>query len=264
MPGHADILDRPEPLLQSFWGSVLLHGLVLGSVLLIGVIERGSHLNIGDVNGGGIGGVMVKPVANIPLPDRGGQVNPVANDTESMVPEAPKTAPKVQPKVKPPSPNAIALKSDKAMPKRPHEATSQPNKWRDQQPASISQIYSTGGPRVQSPNIGMSGAGGVNVGNNSPFGQQFGSYAALIRDTVARNWKTSDVNPQIRTAPVVVVTFTIQQDGSVTNVRVSQKSGIEPLDISAQRAVWDSKFSALPLGFPKSQADVELKFELKR
>ena len=37
MPGHADILDRPEPLLQSFWGSVLLHALAIGGLLLAGV-----------------------------------------------------------------------------------------------------------------------------------------------------------------------------------------------------------------------------------
>jgi TonB family protein len=67
------------------------------------------------------------------------------------------------------------------------------------------------------------------------------------------------------TAPAVVVTFTIQRDGTVTNVHVSQKSGVEPLDISAQRAVMDSSpFQPLPVGFPHSQADVELRFEFKR
>jgi periplasmic protein TonB len=264
MTDHVDVLNSPEPLRQSFWGSLFLHGAAIGAVLLIGVIERGSHWNMGDVNGGGIGGVFVQPVSTIPLPNRGGQTNPVANDTESLVPEAPRTAPRVQPEVKPPSPNAIALTSDKAIPKRPHEATSLPNKWRDQQPSPESQITSTSRQRVGSPNIEMSRGGGVTVGDSSPLGQQFGVYAALIRDTVARNWKTSDVNPQLRTAPPVVVTFTIQRDGSVTNVWVAQKSGVEPLDISAQRAVLDSSFSPLPAGFPRRQADVELRFELKR
>jgi protein TonB len=264
MPGHADILDRPEPLLQSFWGSVLLHGLAIGGLLLAGAVERGSRLNMGDPHGGGLGGVMVNPVATIPLPNRGGLENPVANDTESLVPEAPKAAPKAAPKVKAPPPNAIALKSDKA-PKRPRDAASQPNKWRDQQKYDQSQLYSNAGQRVNSPQYGMSGGGGVNVGNNSPFGERYGAYAALIRDAVTRNWKTSDVNPRLMTAPAVVVTFTIQRDGTVANVRLSQKSGIEPLDISAQRAVWDSQpFQPLPAGFPRSQADVELRFELKR
>src|ERR1035438_2857652 len=75
MPGHADILDRPEPLLQSFWGSVLLHGLAIGGLLGAGVVERASRLQMGDPHGGGLGGVMVNPVATIPLPNRGGLEN---------------------------------------------------------------------------------------------------------------------------------------------------------------------------------------------
>jgi protein TonB len=264
MPGHADILDRPEPLLQSFWGSVLLHALAIGGLLLAGVAERASRLNMGDPHGGGLGGMMVNPVATIPLPNRGGLENPVANDTESLVPEAPKPKAKPAPKVKAPAPNAIALNSEKA-PKRPRDAGSQPNKFRDEQKYDQSQLYSNAGARVNSPQYGLTGGGGVNVGGNSPFGDRYGAYAALIRDSVTRNWKTSDVNPRLMTAPAVVVTFTIQRDGSVTNVRLSQKSGIEPLDISAQRAVWDSQpFQPLPADFPRSQADVELRFELKR
>jgi protein TonB len=264
MPGHADILDRPEPLLPSFWGSVLLHGLAIGGLLVAGAVERASRLQMGDPHGGGLGGVMVNPVATIPLPNRGGLENPVANDTESLVPEAPQPKAKPAAKVKAPAPNAIALKSEKDL-KRPRDAGSQPNKWRDQQKYDQSQLYSNAGQRVNSPQYGLSGGGGVNVGNNSPFGERYGAYAALICDAVTRNWKTSDVNPRLMTAPVVVVTFTIQRDGSVTNVHLSQKSGIEPLDISAQRAVWDSQpFQPLPAGFPRSQADVELRFELKR
>jgi protein TonB len=264
MPGHADILDRPEPLLQSFWGSVLLHSLAIGGLLLAGAIERVTRLNMGAPNGGGLGSVMVNPVATIPLPNRGGLENPVANDTQSLVPEAPQPKAKPAAKVKAPPPDAIPLKSERDS-KRPRDAGSQPNKWRDRQKFDQSQLYSNSGQRVNSPQFGMSGGGGVNVGTNSPFGERFGGYAAIIRDTVSRNWKTSDVNPRLTTAPLVVVTFTIQRDGTVTNVRVSQKSGIDPLDISAERAVLDSQpFQPLPVGFPRSQADVELKFELKR
>jgi len=265
MPGHADILDRAEPLLPSFWGSVLLHGAVIGGLLLAGVIQRASHMQMGDPNGGGLGSVMVNPVATIPLPNRGGPENPVANDTESLVPEAPQPAVKAKPavKVKAPPPDAIPLTSERDMP-RPRNAGAQQNKYRDQQKVDPSQLYSTG-QRVSSPQYGLTGGGGVNVGGNSPFGQQYGEYAAIIRDTVTRNWKTSDLDPHLQRAPMVAVTFTIQRDGSVTNVHLSQRSGIEPLDISAQRAVYDSQpFRPLPPGFPRSQADVELKFELKR
>jgi periplasmic protein TonB len=261
MSAHVDILDQPQPMARPFWGSLILHLSALTALAISGWVQHNAYLNIGSPTGGGIGGVMVNPVASIPLPDRGGPQNPVANPTESQVPTPPKAAPKSTPKQKAPPPNAIPLRSEKA-PKRPAEAASQANKYREKQTYDQSQIYSSAGQRVSSPLYGIPGGGGVNIGDSSPFGQQFGYYATQIRDIVARNWTTADVNA--RSGLIVSMTFTIRRDGSVTNVNVSQSSGISPLDISAKRAVLDSTFPPLPAGFPKNQADVELKFELKR
>jgi protein TonB len=263
MASHADILDRPEPMTGPFWGSVILHVLVLGGLSVGTLVENAFHLRMGSPTGGGMGGVMVNPVATIPLPNRGGRENPVANDTESQVPTppAPKTKAKPAPKVKAPPPNAIALKSEKAS-KRAQEPAAQPNKFRDQQKFNDSQLYSDAGPRVSSPIYGMQGGGGVRLGDSSPFGDQFGAYAKLIRDDIARNWKTTDLNLRTNGVPAVVVTFTIHRDGSVSNVKVGQTSGFEILDNSAQRAVMDTQLPALPAQFPRNQADVELRFEL--
>jgi TonB family protein len=65
----------------------------------------------------------------------------------------------------------------------------------------------------------------------------------------------------------VTVTFTILKDGSLApgSVKITQRSGIAPLDYSAQRAIFDAApFPQLPQGFPRSQADIELSFELRR
>ena len=105
----------------------------------------------------------------------------------------------------------------------------------------------------------------MGVGSNSPFGTQFGEYANRLRDQVARNWKTTDIPPQIRTAPVAAVTFTLHRDGTVTNARITQRSGNAALDYSAQRAILDAQpFPPLPPGFPKSDPEIEFLFELKR
>jgi periplasmic protein TonB len=278
MASHADILDRPEPLTGPFWGSVLMHLTVIGGLSLGYVAENRFHINMGSPNGGGIGGVMVNPVASIPLPNRGGPVNPVANDTQSQVPTPPKEAPKEKakptPKVKAPPVNAGALPSPKAVPKKPSEAASQArdrlrkaeaaaqaNTFRDQQKYNANQLYSNVGQSASSPMYSLPGGGGVRLGDSSPFGDQFGWYANLIRDNIARNWKTSDLNLR-STPPAVVVTFTIHHDGSVTNVKVGQSSGNTALDTSAERAVYDAQLPALPPQFPRSQADVELRFEL--
>jgi protein TonB len=261
MASHADILDRPALLTASFWGSVVMHVVVLGGFAVGALLEDRMHLNMGSPTGGGLGGVMVNPVANIPLPNRGGPQNPVANDTASQLPTPPaKDKAKAAPKLKAPAPNAIALKAEKA-PKRVAEAASQPNKFRDAQKYSDSQLYSSSGQRASSPMYGMQGGGGVRLGDSSPFGDQFGAYANLVRDNIARNWKTADLNLR-GSPPAVVVTFTIRRDGSVGNPRVAQTSGILNLDNSALRAVMDTHLPELPARFPRNQADVELRFEL--
>jgi protein TonB len=209
-----------------------------------------------------MGGVLVNPVKSIPIPNRGGRENPVANDTKSLVPTPPppkeKTKPAVKEKV--PPPNAVAIPNDRA-PKKTRDAAAQPNKFREAQQYPKNQLYSDGGPRASSAMYQVQGGGSVGLGDSSPFGEQFGPYANIIRDNIARNWHPSQARTS--TAPSVTVTFTIQRDGTVKDVKVSRSSGIQTLDFSAQRAVLDaSPLPALPQGFPRNQADVELKFQL--
>src|SRR2546421_20380 len=125
------------------------------------------------------------------------------------------------------------------------------------------EIYTPAGQRANSPQYQTPGAGGVGVGTNSPFGNQFGYYADLLRQQVGRNWKTADIDPRIRTAPQVVVTFTLRRDGTATSVNVTQKSGISALDVSAQRAIYDaSPFPKLPDQFRKNEAWMAIVFEV--
>jgi protein TonB len=190
----------------------------------------------------------------------------VANDTKSQVPTppAPKEKAKPIPKVKAPRPDAVPLPSKHAPAKRERERElepqipPQPNKFRDQQTYNPSQLYSNVGQRASSQMYQVPGGGGVGLGDNSPFGEQFGAYANSVRNIIAQNWRP------VKTAgtPFVVVTFTIQRDGSITNVKVSRSSGIQAMDFQAQRAVLDAHLPPLPSNFPRNQADVDLRFEL--
>jgi protein TonB len=178
---------------------------------------------------------------------------------------SPPTKAKAPPKQKAQEPDAIPLKSRNAKRRASEKLWPEPDKWRAKQKDSPGQIYSTTGQAVSNPMYQLPGGGGVGIGNNSPFGSQFGGYATILRDKVARAWNTADVGG--RTTIPVVVTFTIQRDGSVPpqSVRIAQSSGNRALDISAQRAVFDaSPFGALPTGFLQNKADVELRFELRR
>jgi protein TonB len=266
MTAHAQILDQPERIAGSFWGSVTLHISVAAIMIGYSAFEATRKPIMGDKDGGSMGAVAVTVVHSIPLPSRNAPLNPVANPTESRAPAPPPKA-KPIPKVKAPEPKAIQLKS-KAAPKKtqPIEA-SVPNKFREQQRDLPNQVYSQSGQMLSSPMIQMPGAGGVGIGTDSPLGQQFGAYAKLIRDRVAQHWQTTSLNPRIQTAPMAVVAFTINRDGSVpqNSIKITQSSGILEVDISAQRAVMDAApFSALPAGFPRNDAQIELRFELRR
>jgi protein TonB len=266
MTAHPEVLEQPERLRGAFWGSVAFHLSLAAALIGYAWVGPDKKVLWGDEKGGGLGSVMVNPVAAIPLPSRSGPTNPVANDTESAVP-APPPKTKTQPKAKAPEPDAIALKSRNAKKREDRAAAAPPNKFADRNPPRPGQVTTAGGQALTSPLVGMQGGGGVGVGNNSPFGTQFGEYATRLRDQVARNWKTADLDSRIQTAPPVTVIFTIRRDGSVptASVKVSESSGNRPLDFSAQRAVLDAvPFPPLPAGYSGSEATVEFKFQLRR
>ena len=259
---HPDLLDQPERLAPSFLGSIAFHVLLAATVVGVGWVESRNAISLGDPNGGRMGAVAVNPVASIALPSQTGPKNPVASDTQSAVPE-PVSKPKPVPKVKAPDPTAIPIPSRNAKATRPSEAASAPNKWRAQQKDLPNQLTSSAGTRANTSDFAIAGGGGVGVGNNSPFGDQFGGYADVLRNRVAQFWKTNDI--RANNAPIVGVTFVLHRDGSTTGIRITQKSGNSALDISAQRAVMDaSPFPPLPPAFPKNEAEIEFLFKLKQ
>jgi len=264
MSPHVDILDQPERLASSFFGSLAFHGLLVAAVAGAGWVQSRNTISMGDPNGGRFGAVTVNPVASIALPSHAGPKNPVATDTESAVP-VPVSKAKPAPKVTVPDPKAIPIPSRNAKVSRPSPAAAPPDKWRASQKDLPNQLYSTAGTRVATPDYALAGGGGVGVGTNSPFGNQFGAYADLLRNRVAQYWQTTTIDPRLRTAPQVSVRFTLHRNGSVTGIRITQTSGINALDISAQRAIMDAApFPQLPPQFPKNAAEIEFVFELKR
>jgi protein TonB len=60
------------------------------------------------------------------------------------------------------------------------------------------------------------------------------------------------------------VKFTIQRDGTLTNVELERSSGVTPLDLAAMRAVMTTRtLPALPDAFPNPTLTVKLQFEYK-
>ncbi len=262
MRGHTDILDARESLRTPLIGSVLFHCGIFATLFLVTFLTNRSHDTFGDPDSLGGAGVTVTPVSSIPLPDRGGIRTPVANDTESKVPAPPKPQPKQAVKE---DPDAIPLKG-RTKAAREKETPASRQRYRTVPEDKPNQLYSSTGQTMSNPMYGLTaGSGGVGVGSGSPFGNRFGAYAQLLRDRVARAWRTQDIDPRLQTAPPVIVLFDVLRSGEVRNIRLFQRSGIPALDYSAQRAVQDAApFPPLPAGYERDSATVELVFHLKR
>jgi periplasmic protein TonB len=255
MPAHTDILDQQESLRGPLVQSIALHAAVFGA-LLVSTLSFRHKVEVwgGDTHAGDP--VVVTPVKNIPLPSRNGPVNPVANDNESQVQQAPKPEPK--PQVKVPDEKAIALKSSQ-LKKQPRPQAQQVYRPRPLQP---NQVTAAEAPAARSP-IFQKPGGAVGLGQNSTLGTRFGAYADLVAQRVTEKWQNGALAGQ--SSPMAIVTFDIQRDGSIRSAKVAQASGNSTMDFSALRAVMDaSPFPPLPSEYERSQASVELQFQLKR
>jgi len=264
MSDYRDILDTRESLRRPLMGSLGLHAAVGVLIAVLGVANFAKREQWGDPNSKGGGAVGVTAVKSIPFPGHDGPMNRVANDSKSQVPE-PESKPETKSKstIKE-ADDAIPLKSKHKQ--RSSESDSYRNPRTKQETLAGNQLTSRVGQAASSPLYAPApGSGGVGVGDGTPFGTRFGAYAALIRDRVAQKWRTDQVDAHIKNLPPAIVTFDIQRNGQVRNVRVAQSSGNGSVDYSAQRAVLEAApFEPLPAAYSGSSANIEFWFTLKR
>jgi protein TonB len=248
-------MPQPDPLGKYFAGSLGLHAAVIALLVFSGFWKfTKSSWGSEHVSTGAVGISVVK---TIPVPRRDAPENPLANDTESKLPQAPAPV-KMQAQVRVPEPKAIPIpeKVRKVSPKEESRA-----KFRPVQAYVPNQLYSQTPQATSSKLYGMQGAG-IDVGPASILGDKCGAYADLMKDKISGKWNRADVNAQ--PSQMSAVTFTIARNGVVSNVRLSHPSGSLLLDASAQRAVLDSN-PLPPLTAPcdRNEATVELRFQLK-
>jgi protein TonB len=263
MDGHREILDERESLRRPFLQSLTLHAGTVGLIVLLGLSRLAKREPWGSPDSMGGGAVGVTSVKSLPFLDRSGPTNRLAGQSESQVPQpVSKPEPKSKAAQKE-SEAAIALKSKNA---RKSTRDTFRNPRANPEPLADNQLTSRTAPAAASPLFAPApGAGNVGVGSGAPFGNIFGAYAILVRDRVAQKWRTDQLDPRIRTLPTAIITFEIQRDGQVRNVRVAQSSGNPILDYSAQRAVTEAApFDPLPAAYSGSSATIEFWFTLKR
>jgi len=260
MSQHADILDQREPMSRAFAGALAMHvTLIAATAVYSWVNRRGESFGAKDAGGGAIG---IEAVSSIPIPRVGAQ-NPVANDTDSQVPQQP-AKPVEQAKRQKESPTAVALKMRTK--KRLSDVASERQRFRPFKEIDQNQVFATQAPQVSNPLFAAQpGSGRIGTGANTTLGTRFAGYAQQIQQLVAQKWHTSDVDARVQTAPEVIATFDLMRDGRIRNLKILQPSGISSLDYSIQRAILEaSPFPPIPPGFDRDSARVEFWFELKR
>lgn len=259
MTAHADILDQRDSLKGAFTGAMLLHAALFGGLALSAFL-KGHVEPIGAPNAGGAIGIEV--TSSIPLPHRGPK-NPVANPSESEVPQTP-VKEKERVKEPPPPKDAVALKSRNK--KKPELVASAKQRFRPFDQLEPNQLTQQEAPSVSNPMFAAKqGSGQVGTGENTTLGTRCAGYGAQIQQLVAQKWKTADVDARITNAPTVIATFDLLRAGMARNVQILQRSGIATLDYSVQRAILEaSPFPPIPAACDKESAKVEFWFELKR
>jgi len=259
MTAHGDILDQRDPLKGAFAVALGLHAAVAVGILLTDLLP---HDTFGSLEAGG-GAIGIQAVNSIPLPHRGME-NPVANDSQSQVPQTPVKAKEKAVKRPKESPDAVALK-DRSKRKQ-SEVASAKQRFRPFDELDPNQLTTRQAPQVSSPMFSaMPGTGRVGAGQTSVLGTRFPGYAEQIQRLIAQKWRTSEVDARIQNAPVVIAVFDLMRTGRVRNLQLLQSSGIPTLDLSVQRAILEADpFPPIPPGFDRDSARVEFWFELKR
>ncbi len=262
MIAHVDTLEQRESLSRPLIFSIALHAGLFGFIAFY-VSVRMHTENWGTPNSlGGGGSVGVTSVTQLPMPVRTGITNPLANNTQSRVPQPPKPEPK---KAKAPDPDAISIRGRETPRKPTYMRSQQTSPYQQSQQQRSNQIYSSSGQALSSNMFGGSSGTGVGMGPGSAFGNRFGWYRDLLEQRISQKWRTDEVDPRIQTAPVAIVTFDIQKNGMVSGIRLLQSSGNRALDYSAQRAVAEAApFPPLPAGYERNAANIEIWFHLKR
>jgi periplasmic protein TonB len=253
-------------LKRYFSYSVFFH-VALTALLVGGVWMQRSGDAWGGI-GGGDSGVKVNlvsaPAAGIPMP-------PDITPTESQVVDPTKGLNVEEPQPKAPEPP----KTETAIPKFDKEKPLPPSKksktFENKKPPAENAVpYGKGGQMNVPSGYAMQPGplnGGMSVSGQGggEFASRYGWYIEAVRRAVNQNWLQNTIDPGVRAArrAKTTMTFTINRDGTVKNIRISESSGNRSMDDSASRALLSIEhFPALPADYSGRYVDVTFDFDL--
>lgn len=269
---HAPNYPAADPTVMGmFKWSLLFHGALACSIVVgVWVQHQGDTWGGNSPGGGAVAVGTVQHLPGIPLPTPQIQTdNRVVDESKGLHKEEPK------PKVEPP-PDATPLQ--KFQKEQPPKYQTRPSRVLENKtpPPPNAVPYGGGGSpseplsnaQTQTFQLGGNSTGSVSVpgaGGTGDFGSRYAWYVDAVRNRISSNWLQSLIDPSIRYAPRVVVTFTILRNGTIANIQFTQRSGYTAVDNSALRALQaSSPFQSLPGDYSGQSINVEFWFDFKR
>lgn len=244
---------------EKWSGSILLsagfHVFLALAILFTGMVRGGKVENWGGATSGDA--VSANLVSAVPLPQpQEPTQNILATENKGITQSVPQQVEK--------EPDAIPIpdKETKHKPTKTANTQVAPTPRPVTPPQDNVVPYGEGGP-ISGPYGAFKATntkGGFNF-QGGDFGNQYGWYVQGVNRKVSDNWYTTEVGAAAG-AKRVYILFDIQPDGSPTNVRVEQSSGVPSLDLSAQRAIQRiDTFGKTPTG---RSVSVEFWFDYQR
>lgn len=184
------------------------------------------------------GSISATMVPSIPLPSKV-PVNPnhvLATENPSIAPTPPKE--KAAP---PPKPNEVLI-PDKVVkpPKIAEKPAPTPPRHVEVTPPDPKKIPVGDGSGTRIPEAIQhqikNGTASVTVDDRS-FGQRYAYYARIVDQKVSDSWNAQQIFPGAATGMHAVVVFTINADGTPSDVHIVTKSGSAPFDVLALRTI---------------------------
>ncbi len=242
--------------------SVALHALLFGAILIGGAILGRPGEEWGGAGTGGGGAMSATLVSTIPLPASPEGTNVLATESKGLtqsLPREPEKAPEAIP---------IPEREAKVRPERTPRSTTQQKPKPVEEVASNVIPFGQGGPLSGPYSVFSAGGakGGFGFsGGGGDFGSRYGWYVDVVRRKVSENWLKYEIDPSIRDARRVYITFDILRSGQPVHVQVEQSSGVPSLDQSAVRALQRiDTFGPLPADYGGSRVSVEFWFDYRR
>ena len=253
-----DRMQEPAGLQKAVSASVLLHGALIAGMLLaprdllIKVADAPRAIMTITLTGGGDG------PSTGGLTSIGGRPVQVQTPPEEIKSDPVRPPAAKAPEMTVPLPGAKPVKPSAASVKAPDDARGRtPTRGAEERPGNA--VVETGARGL---GFGLSNSGGPGTGSTLDVTGDFccPDYVAIMVETIRRSW-----NQQAEVAGSVMIKFTIERDGTITQDSIEKTSGQYQLDNSARTAVRITrKLPPLPAEYTNPTLGVHLNFQYQR